>query len=249
MKNANDIPEDGLLAKAGEIARNAVEAYQRSPVLRILVKLYPPLAVAEAGILGTYMWFQSRRLQVFADEFTTLGLSITKEDAERREFFDAYTSTAQHVLKESRDAKIRLFAHLFGVFLERGCATPIDRYEEYLLLLDEISEREFKLLLLLERHETKHPQRASENRLQRAGHFWIDFASDAEKELGIDDDSLQAMLGRLTRTGMYLEITGGYWDYTGGRGYLTTTFAEFRSALGISPELEARVFPPPIKRP
>lgn len=178
--------------------------------------------------------FQNRRLQVFADEFTTLGLTISKQDAERQEFFDAYTSTAQHVLTESRDAKIRLFARLFGEFLRRGCATPIDRYEQHLLLLDEISEREFTMLLLLERHEARHPRQPDEIPLQRATRFWVGFEGDAEKELGIDGDVLQAMLGRLTRTGMYLEFTGAYLDYSGGRGYLTPIFTEFLDALGIS---------------
>jgi hypothetical protein len=134
----------------------------------MLVKLCPPLAIAEAGILGTYAWFQHRRLEVFADEFTTLGLHITEEEAVKREFFDAYTSTARHVLSESRDAKIRLFARLFATFVQTGCSTPIDRYEEYLQLLDEISETEFSLLLLLARHERKQPQDPAENRLQRA---------------------------------------------------------------------------------
>jgi hypothetical protein len=188
----------------------------------------------EAGILGTYAWFQHRRLQVFADEFTSLKLSVSQQDAERREFFDAYTSTAQHVLSESRDAKIQLFARLFGEFVRNGCATPIDVYEEDLQLLDEVSEREFKLLLLLERHESKNPMQQSDNRLTRTTRFWSDFVSDAQSELGIDGDTLEAMLTRLTRTGMYQEITGAYYDYTGGRGYLTSRFAEFLRALGMS---------------
>lgn len=117
-------------------------------------------------------------------------------------------------------------------------STPIDRYEEHLLLLNEISEREFSLLVLLARHERKYPQEPSENRLQRAMHFWKDFAKDADEELGIDGDALEAMLTRLTRTGMYHEITGGFWDYTGGVGYLTTTFESFLEALSISPETD-----------
>jgi hypothetical protein len=238
VRSANDLPEDGLMERLSEAARSVFEAYQQSPVLRMLVKLNPRLAVAEAGVLGAYAWFQSRRLEVFSEEFTTLGLTISEEDVAGRTFFDAYTSTAQHVLRESRDAKIRLFAHLFGTFIRGGYATPVDCYEEHLLMLDEISEREFGLLLLLKRQEDKHPKRENENRLQRTRHFWIDFAGDAEKELGVDRDKLQAMLGRLTRTGMYQEITGAFWDY------LSNNFAEFLSALDLSPEIEARIFSP-----
>jgi hypothetical protein len=49
--------------------------------------------------------------------------------------------------------------------LSRAVLPRFDRYEEYLLLLDEISEREFKLLLVLERHEATFPRKAEENRL------------------------------------------------------------------------------------
>lgn len=225
---------EGILGLVGEIALETVEAYRRSPVLRMLVALHPALAVADAGIMASYAYFQNRRLQVFADEFTTLGLTISEEDAMRQEFFDAYTSTAQRVLMESRDAKIRLFARLFGEFVNSGCAAPIDRYEEHLAVLDEISEREFKVLLLLQRHELKCPQKAGENRLQRTRRFWTDFESDAKEELGISSDNLQAVLTRLTRTGMYQEITGGYFDYGGGRGYLTPALADFLDGLGLS---------------
>jgi hypothetical protein len=233
MKNPNEAPQDGFIEVAGEAVRDTIEAYQRSPVLRMLVKSIPILSVAETGILGTYLWFQNRRLQTFADEFTTLGLNITEADAKRKEFFDAYTSTAQHVLAESREAKIRLFAGLFGEFVRGGCTASIDCYEEHLQLLDEISEREFKLLLILQRIEARHPLQPTENRLQRTGHFWAEFTIDAQKELGIDAEGLAAMLGRLARTGMYQEITGGYFDYGGGRGYLTVAFAEFLGALGM----------------
>jgi hypothetical protein len=54
MKKENDAPEDGLVDTLGDILRNNIEAYQRSPVLRMLVELHPDLAVAEAGILAAY---------------------------------------------------------------------------------------------------------------------------------------------------------------------------------------------------
>jgi hypothetical protein len=73
------------------------------------------------------------------------------------------------VLTESREAKIRLFTRLFDEFVESGCATPIDHYDEYLLLLDEISERAFKLLLILERQWEPAACEHAIQRLQRTG--------------------------------------------------------------------------------
>jgi hypothetical protein len=233
MAKDSPLPEDGLLADFGEITRNMLETYQRSPVLRMLVKLTPGLNIAEAGVLGTYAWFQHRRLQVFADEFTTLRIGLSNEDVKRQEFFDAYTSTTRHVLSESRDEKIRLFARLLGRFVTDGFVIPIDIYEEYLLILDGMSEREFKLLVLLHRHEISHPLQTGENHLMRATHFWADFERDAEAELKISKDTLTALLTRLSRTGMYQEITGAYYDYSGGKGYLTPEFETFLKALDL----------------
>jgi hypothetical protein len=71
--------------------------------------------------------------------------------------------------------------------------------------------------------------------------FWADFEANADNELSLDSETLQAMLNRLARTGMYQEITGGYVDYGGGRGYLTPVFAGFLSALAISAS-DGRVF-------
>lgn len=90
------------------------------------------------------------------------------------------------------------------------------------------------MLLLLRRHELKCPPKAGENRLQRTQRLWADFEIAAKEDLGISSDNLQAVLTRLTRTGMYHEITGGYFDYGGGRGYLTPAFDDFLTALGLT---------------
>jgi hypothetical protein len=228
-----DIEVGGLLEQVSDMTRKMVEAYQRSPVLRILVKLNPALAAAEAGILGTYSYFMHQRLMSFAAEFTTLGINVSEADATSKEFFDAYASTARRVLSESRESKIRLFAHLFAEFLRGERLTSIDLYEEHLSILEDLSEREFRLLLLLRRHEAGCPPREGENILQRANRFWPEFAREATEKLNIPAGHLEPMLDRLSRTGLYQTCVGGFWDYTGGRGYITANFDHFCSALGI----------------
>jgi hypothetical protein len=42
-----------------------IQLYQRSPVLRMLVKTNPYSAVAEVGVLASYEWFRARRLETF----------------------------------------------------------------------------------------------------------------------------------------------------------------------------------------
>src|ERR1700733_1579864 len=102
----------------------AVANYLQLPFLRMLVKIVPGLSIAEAGLLGFYEYFRNRRLEGVCNEFTTVGINVSQAEAQRKEFFDAYTSTAQHVLTESREAKIRLFAHLFGEFVQSASPRP-----------------------------------------------------------------------------------------------------------------------------
>lgn len=230
----NELPEEPGPVEPADLFRKIVGAYERSPVLRMLVAINPSLGIAESAILGTYAYFQHRRMEVFTDELTTLGLNITEDDVRRKKFFDTFTSTVRHAAAESRDKKIRLFARLFANHLKTKDSTSIDLYEEHLSVLDDLSEREFELLLLLRKYETEHPHQGNENRLKRAQKFWDAFAEEAERSLHIPADQLESSLDRLTRTGLYQTIVGGYWDYTGGRGYLTPRFDSFVKALGLS---------------
>jgi hypothetical protein len=238
MEREVDHHEPGVVKASIDLLGRAVEAYQRSPVLRVLVKLNPALGAVEAALLSTWAYFQHRRMEVFADELTTLGLNVTEDDARQREFFDAFTSTVRHTAAETRDEKIRLFARLFANHVARSYSTPIDLYEEYLSVLDELSEREFSILLILRKYEIANPIRANENALQRAQRFWGAFAREAQEGLGIPANHLEPLLDRLTRTGLYQTIVGAFIDYTGGRGHLTPYFDGFLDALGLLNESE-----------
>jgi hypothetical protein len=213
------------------LLERGVQAYQRSPVLRMIVKLYPPLAVAEAGVLGVYEYFRNRRMHVFGDEFLRLNLQVSEEQARERDFVDAFTATAKRVLNTSQDEKIRLFAHAFGNFVKGGAFDSVDAFEEVLSVLDDMSIREFQLLLLLRRHEEMNERIVGENRLHRANRFWQQFTKDAENELNIPPQELPGMLERLNRTGLYTTIIGAYLDYVGDRGHLTPIFDRFLMVL------------------
>ena len=200
--------------------------YERSPLLRMIVAAYPPAAVVEAGILATYKWWRERRLYVFADELTLLHLNPTEDEVKTRQFAEAFGATARRVLDTEREEKIRLFAKLFASYVSHGeySSATFDEFDEELSIVEEISYREFRLLLILHKYEVQRPLMANENQVMRTAESWPAFRVEAASELDISEDVLDAMLQRLVRTGLYQIITGTYFDYHGNRGYLTPLF-------------------------
>jgi hypothetical protein len=91
-----------------------------------------------------------------------------------------------------------------------------DDYEEMLRVLDDMSVREFQLLLLLRDFEerAKKDQLADADTtdaegamLQQASNFWEDFRA-AVVRTGVPMDEVRGMLARLRRTGMYETFAG-----------------------------------------
>jgi hypothetical protein len=216
-----------------DLLGKGVELYQRSPVVRMIVKLYPPATVVEAGVLGTYEYFRRRRMLVFADELQKLNLEVEEDKLKDKQFFDAFSATARRVLDSTQDEKIRMFAHLFTSFVRGRHLERIDEFEEVLSILDDLSLREFQVLLILQRHETAIPDQPKQNKLERANQFWNTFSTDVEREVGLPKAELAGTLARLNRTGLYQTIVGAYLNYGGDRGYLTPLFARFIDVLDL----------------
>jgi hypothetical protein len=110
--------------------------------------------------------------------------------------------------------------------------SSVDEYEELLTIINELSYRELGVLSLLARHERATPRKEGENDLQRVGRFWPAFASEAEKFFGVSVAMLQSILVRLQRSGCYEEFTGAFYDYTGGRGHLTSLYFKIEQIAG-----------------
>ena len=125
-----------------------------------------------------------------------------------------------------RREKIKLFARLLTNASREG-KVGSDKYEEFLSILDDLSVRELQILLLLKQLEDSSSSEANGNTLKRANELWDSFEKSIKNQHGIGSDELNAMLGRLNRTGLYETIVGAYYDYEGDRGRLTSTFDEF----------------------
>jgi hypothetical protein len=221
----DDSPDEELsaLEKTGAVV---------GTVMYVCTKLNPTLALGDAVIRSTLgLW--KRRSKLFANELISLNIDPPAERIRQREFLDALTITLRRVQETASDLKIKRFARLFASYYEGKEFASFDQYEEYVSILDQLGEREFQVLLLLNDYEQRNPL-GDRNPLQRATGFWERLVAEVEEKIRIPRDELTPTLTRLQRTGLYEHFVGSYWDYTGGMGCVTPLFSRLLAALRIS---------------
>ena len=142
-----------------------------------------------------------------------------------------FVATARAAMRTRRVEKIRMLARLLvrGTFGE--LRVEDDEYDELLGIVEELSVREFQLLVLLQQYEDATPRTPQENWLQWNSKFWADFLEEAAQMLETTTDEVIDRLFRLTRTGCYRIVPSGYWDYRGDHGFTTKTFRKITKIL------------------
>jgi hypothetical protein len=188
------------------------------------------------------------RRQAFFDELEK-GAAITSEMLETEEFIHSVFVTYSAAMRTYQRDKIRRFAHVLLTAIEKD-ELASDKFEEYMKILDSLSERELAILIKLHKYESLHPhiiryhefdngkkkEEYLENDLQRANGFWDKFVIKIEEELDIEREILASMLTGLSRTGLYETFTGSYLNYEGGKGKTTTLFKAFSEWIKLENE-------------
>jgi len=208
--------------------------YEKSPVIRALVQLIP-LGIggaADAALTTIISNIREDRARTFFDELAAQGLPLTEKEMQSEDFLHAYFATCKAALNTRRREKIRLFAGLLHNYASNP--TEFEEFEEHLSVLDDLSYREFQVLVILKQYEEANPQRQEENELKRANRFWDGFLAECATKLKIPTEEINGMLTRLNRTGLYQTIVGAYLDYSGDRGRLTPNFYRFIEKLNTA---------------
>ncbi len=130
-----------------------------------------------------------------------------------------------------------MFARLLKSSLTDNEISNIDEYEDFLKILDELSYRELIALRVLDEFGST-PRTEEQNDLQWTNQFWDKFEKRLSSELGIPTNQLTDFMNRIARTGCYEMFTGGYMDYTGGKGKLTPTYHRLRGFVEESEKAE-----------
>lgn len=211
--------------------------YEHNALVRAGLKFTGPAGAAiDTILLARLHSIHEKQRQEFFERLPSVEL--TEEMMNNDEFIHAFMATAEAVSKTRNSEKIHRFAKIFTYYyLQPGKKSTTveenDDYEEILAVLDDLSEREYMVLIALHLLESSSNLSASNklNPLQTANVFWDQFLDEVERNLLIPKDEIPGVLARLNRTGLYKTFTGGFFDYTGDQGCLTPNFKKFIAAL------------------
>lgn len=210
--------------------------YENNQVIRALVQLVPFGAGGALDVLlvGTLDDIRRDRSAAFFDELSVDGALITEADIQSEDFLHKYFTTVKVALNTRRREKIVMFAKLLKSSCADDSVSDVDVYEDFLTILDELSFRELKALSILDEY-SKRPRRHDHNDLQWTTTFWDDFEVRVTRELDLPSEEVSCFMNRIIRTGCYEIFTGGYMDYTGGKGKLTPTFRRLQALIQKKP--------------
>jgi hypothetical protein len=220
-----------------------------NPAIHTLLQLLPGFGGAADTVLTfSITRLRKERLQAYFEEIASrmdrdTAVRLAEELPGNEDLIHVYFITTRAALDTRRRAKIRLFARLFANYVKGESVATGDAYEEMLAVLDDLSYREFQVLLILHRFETETPLEEQPDtapvvtKLHRATRFWDDFVQAVESEAGIPSNAIPGALERLTRTGLYQTNRALVAGYPGEKGNLTPNFATFLKALGSAGEV------------
>jgi hypothetical protein len=210
------------------------ERYERQPILRALVQLIPFGAgsAVDTGLAVAAARHEEERLRTFFDELGKGKIELTVDVAKSEDFVHAFLATTTAARRTRQREKIRYLARLLRSTFSAEPPRSSDEYEEMLSIVEELSARELEILALLGSAERETRFRGDENDLQRANAIWPRFEILVREHLRLSPEEMEPMLVRLQRSGCYVEITGGYWDYKGGRGHLSSLYRRLEQLAG-----------------
>ena len=168
------------------------------------------------------------RARSFFDELANRADPLDPKVLESEDFLHCYFATSRYALNSRRREKIQMFARLLHASLAEVGPRDVDEFEEFLSVLEDLSYREIRALAILDTF-TSRPRTADQNDLQWTNTFWEEFEKRLVAELGIPADEVVDFMNRISRTGCYEMFTGGYFDYTGGKGKLTATYRRLKA--------------------
>ncbi len=207
-----------------------IKYYKTSPIIRGMAQLLTPVAAADAALTAQLQKIEERKLRIFFDELERGTKELSSELIEEEDFLHAFFATTNAVFRSRRDEKIQFLARLLLGFGTRKSDSeyPIDEFEEYIAILDEMSWREIAILATLAECEQKF---SGHNGIMGPGRdaVWPNFTSRIREEQKISEEEVSSVLLRLMRTGFYQPNVGGYGggSFEGATGKLTASFHKF----------------------
>lgn len=208
-----------------------IEAFVSNPVVRALMQLVPGGigSAADVLIMDHVDRIKQKRLHAFFEALQQGDVQMTTDLLANDDFLHCLDATLRAAVRARRYEKISLFARLLDQGFVRGKARSVEDYEDLVSVLDDLSYREWQALLLLDCYLADAPP--ADNPLLRVSAVWDRFVADLDTELCVEPAEASSFMNRIARTGLYNEITGAYWDYTGGKGAPTPKLSRLKELL------------------
>jgi CRISPR/Cas system CSM-associated protein Csm2 small subunit len=186
-------------------------------------------------ITKTLSNIREERSRAFFDELTKTSRQLEPTVLESEDFLHCYFATVRYALNSRRREKIQMFARLLKASLGETGPRDVDEYEEFLEILDDLTFRELQALAIMDSFSVR-PRTPEQNNLQWTNTFWDEFEDRIVRELRVPKDEVSDFLNRISRTACYEIFTGGYMDYTGGKGKLTPTYRRLKRFISSEAE-------------
>lgn len=199
-------------------------SYSDKPYIQALLQIVPGWSSADTLLQKRAEEIKIERMQTFFNELANGQHELTEELIKSEDFLHCFFCTIKAALNTRHRDKIHMLGCLLNSSVSPSINSNTDEYEELLAVLDAISLREFNALCFLFQLEQANPQQKDENDLQRISKYWKEFQSNLIENLKIPENSLSAFMAKIERTGLYLRLTGGFWDYEGDLGKTTPLF-------------------------
>ena len=212
--------------------KNTCVNISNEPLLRMLMQLIPGGSAIDVGVSYYAKRIEDDRRRTFFDELGNGNINLNPELIQSDDFVHCFITTYNAAIKYRIEEKRRNCARLLKSALDENTFVDTDEYEEYLQILDELTYREFLMLVKLDNFENDYPHKLEENDLQRLERFWDQYKRELIAEFKIPEDEIDSMMTRLNRTGCYEIFAGSYMaDIVGGKGKVTPTFRRLRKLV------------------
>jgi len=146
---------------------------------------------------------------------------VDRKYLESEEWFDLVIKAIEAAVRTRHKEKINLYARVL-----RGAVTIQNRQEfspeEYVAVLTELTLREIEVAQVIYGQQCDVPMQPNENELQWAWRTgWKQLPPSCPS---VPEEDIPFTLLRLQKSGLIREITGTYFDYTGGVYVITESF-------------------------
>jgi hypothetical protein len=217
------------------------EHYSENPLTALLLTALgiavPQIALGKEAIDRAVSKIQKERFQTLLDKLAKGEKLITPELVQTEEFIHSFVVVYQASMNTFQREKIRRFARILLSAIERD-ELASDKFEEYVKILESLSERELFILNTLHSLELRFGVDGSGTKSN--GEKLKQVRAELEKVLffeGISSqEELPSILYRLSGTGLYTLAQGMVFGHTGGFGSINPTFRDFSEWIKLENE-------------